>query len=428
MKILTLNCGSSSVKYGLWEMPGEQPLAQGLIERVGLADGILGHNVTGRDPVRIDRDFPTHGEAIAAVFEFLTHEEHGVIDDVAEIDAVAHRVVHGGEQYTHSVLIDDDVIAAIEDNAVLAPLHNPNNLAGITHAMTIMPDKPHTASWDTAFSAAFMPDRATMYAIPYEYYEKYGIRRFGYQGLSHLYVTRRAAALMGRDSSEVNIVSLHIGNGSTVTAVAKGMPVDQSLGFSTCGEGLVMGTRCGDLDPTIPLFLMKHAGLSAEEVEDVLYRKSGVLGLSGQYVDRREIIEAARDGDIRAQLALDVECYRITKYIGSYAAAMGGLDAVVFTAGVGENSAVHRMKSCEDLGFLGIEIDEEKNRNAVGRSQESEISTATSRVKVFVIPTDEELVMAVDAEAILEDRYDIPTKFKYTFEDPGFVPTYLRMG
>jgi acetate kinase len=337
-------------------------------------------------------------------------------------------VVHGGEQYTNSVLIDDDVIAAIEDNATLAPLHNPNNLAGIHHAMTIMPDKPHTASWDTAFSAAFMPPRATMYAIPYEYYEQYGIRRFGYQGLSHLYVTRRAAALMDRASSDVNIVSLHIGNGSTVTAVAKGMPVDQSLGFSTCGEGLVMGTRCGDLDPTIPLFLMKHAGLSAEEVEDVLYRKSGVLGLSGRFVDRREIIEAAASGDARSELALEVECYRIKKYIGSYAAAMGGVDAVVFTAGVGENSAVHRMKSCEDLEFLGIEIDEEKNRNAVGRTQESEISKQGSRVKVFVIPTDEELVMAVDAEAILEGRYDLPTKFKYSFEEPGFVPTYLRMG
>ncbi|MDJ0925194.1 MAG: acetate kinase [Acidimicrobiia bacterium] len=428
MKILTLNCGSSSVKYGLWEMPGEQPLAQGLIERVGLADGIITHTVTGRDPVRRDRNFPTHGHAIEAVFEFLTDESHGVVGDVGEIDAAAHRVVHGGEQYTHSVLIDDDVITAIEDNALLAPLHNPNNLAGIHHAMTIMPDKPHTASWDTAFSAAFMPDRATMYAIPYEYYERFGIRRFGYQGLSHLYVTRRAAALMGEPSSDVNIVSLHIGNGSTVTAVAGGMPVDQSLGFSTCGEGLVMGTRCGDLDPTIPLFLMKHAGLSADEAEDILYRKSGVLGLSGRFVDRREIIDAATAGDTRAELALEVECYRIRKYIGSYSAAMGGIDAVVFTAGVGENSAVHRAKACEGLEFLGIEIDDDKNRAAFGRTAEAEISTADSRVKVFVIPTDEELVMAVDAEAIIEDRYDIPTRFRYTFEESGFVPTYLRMG
>lgn len=427
MRILTLNCGSSSVKYGLWEMPGEKPLAAGLIERVGLADGVLGHNVTGRDPVRVLRDFPTHRDAIEAVFEFVVHDTHGAVDDVAEIDAVAHRVVHGGEQYTHSVLIDDDVIVAIEENAVLAPLHNPNNLAGIHHAMGILPDKPHTACWDTAFSAAFMPRRASMYAIPYEYYERYGIRRFGYQGLSHLYVTRRAAALMGRKSSEVNIVSFHIGNGATVTAVQRGVPIDQSLGFSTCGEGLVMGTRCGDLDPTVPLFLMKHAGLSVDEVEDILYRKSGVLGISGQYVDRREIIEAAREGDVRAGLAIEVECYRIKKYIGAYAAAIGGVDAIVFTAGVGENSAVHRRKSCEDLGFLGIEVDEEKNRNAVGRTGEADISTARSRVKVFVIPTDEELVMAEDTQAILEGRYDIPTRFSYTFEDPGFVPTYLRM-
>lgn len=428
MRILTLNCGSSSVKYGLWEMPGERPLAQGLIERVGLGEGAIGHTATGQEPVRMARDFPAHGEAIAAVFEFLTHEAYGVVDDVAEIDAVAHRVVHGGEQYTQSVLIDDDVVAAIEENAVLAPLHNPNNLAGIRHAMGIMPDKPHTACWDTAFSAAFMPEWATTYAIPYEYYERFGIRRFGYQGLSHLYVTRRAVALMGRKNSEVNLVSFHIGNGSTVTAVAGGIPVDQSLGFSTCGEGLVMGTRCGDLDPTVPLFLMKHAGLSAAEVEDVLYRKSGVLGISGRYVDRREIVEAARRGDTRAGLALDVECYRIRKYIGAYSAAMKGVDAIVFTAGVGENSAVHRSQSCSDLEFLGIEIDEEKNRTALGRTQESEISTERSRVKVFVIPTDEELVMAEDTQAILEGRYDIPTGFTYTFEEPGFVPTYLRMG
>lgn len=427
MKILTLNSGSSSVKYGLWTMPGEQPIAQGLLERVTLSGGILNHTVSGHAPLRMDRDFPQHSDAIATVFEFLTHPEHGVIEDVAEIDAVAHRVVHGGEQYTHSVRIDDDVIAAIEANATLAPLHNPANLAGIRHAMTMMPDIPHTASWDTAFSAAFMPDRATMYAIPYEYYEKYGIRRFGYQGLSHLYVSRRAAALMNRDPSEVKIVSLHIGNGSTVTAVANGIPIDQSLGFSTCGEGLVMGTRCGDLDPTIPLFLMKHADLSADEVEDVLYRKSGVLGLSGRFVDRRDIIEGAGNGDERCRLALEVECYRIRKYIGSYAAAMGGLDAIVFTAGVGESSVEHRRRSCEGLEFLGVEIDPDKNGKAVGRGGESDISTDGSRVRVLVIPTDEELVMAADAAAIIENRYDIPTRFKYSFEEPGFVPTYLRM-
>ncbi len=428
MRILTLNCGSSSVKYGLWEMPGEKPLAQGLIERVGLGNGVIGHNVTGRDPVRVARDFPTHGEAIEAVFEFLAHQAHGVIGEVAEIDAVAHRVVHGGEQYTNSVLIDDDVIAAIETNAVLAPLHNPNNLAGIRHAIGIMPNEPHTACWDTAFSAAFMPPRASTYAIPYEYYQRYGIRRFGYQGLSHLYVTRRAAALLGRKPSDVNIVSFHIGNGSTVTAVERGVPVDQSLGFSTAGEGLVMGTRSGDLDPIVPLFLMKHAGLSADEVEEILYRKSGVFGISGQYVDRRDILKAADRGDARASLALEIECYRIRKYIGAYSAAIGGADAIVFTAGVGENSAVHRAKSCENLEFLGIQIDEERNSQAVSRTQESEISTRSSRVKVFVIPTDEELVMAEDTFAILEGRYDLPTKFRYTFEEPGFVPTYLRMG
>jgi acetate kinase len=426
MRILTLNCGSSSVKYGLWEMPGERPLAQGLIERVGLEGGIIGHTAAGSDPVRAERDFPDHGDAIEAAFEYLTDERHGVVDGVGEIDAVAHRVVHGGERYTNSVLVDDEVVAAIEDNIVLAPLHNPNNLAGIHHARAIMPDKIHTACWDTAFSAAYLPPRAATYAIPHEYYERYGIRRFGYQGLSHLYVTRRAAALMGRAPSEVNVISFHIGNGSTVTAVEKGMPVDQSLGFSTCGEGLVMGTRCGDLDPTVPLFLMRNAAMSIEEVEDVLYRKSGVLGVSGRFVDRREIIAAAEGGDARAGLALEVECYRISKYIGAYSAALGGADAIVFTAGVGENSPVHRAQSCAGLEFLGIELDEAKNRDAVGRTGECEISCG--RVKVFVVPTDEELVMAEDTLAILEGRYDVPTRFAYSFDAPDFVPTYLRVG
>ena len=424
--IMTLNCGSSSVKYGLWRMPGEQPLAQGLIERIGIGGGSITHVVPGQAPLRLTRDSATHADAIEAAFHLLSEGAHRVVGSVDEIDVVAHRVVHGGEHFTHSVLIDDQVISAIEDNAVLAPLHNPNNLAGIRHATSILADKPHTACWDTAFSAGFIPERASTYAIPHEYGERYGIRRFGYQGLSHLYVTRRAAALMNRQSSELNLVSLHIGNGSTVTAVRRGVPVDQSLGFSTCGEGLVMGTRCGDLDPTVPLFLMRHAGVSADEVEEVLYRRSGVLGICG-HVDRRDIVEAAARGDERAELALEVECYRIQKYIGAYAAAMGGIDGIVFTAGVGENSPVHRARSCKDLGFLGVEMDADANEEALGRTAESEISTGSSRVKVFVIPTDEELVMAEDSQAILDGLYDIPTRFRYSFESPDFVPTYLRM-
>ncbi len=337
MKILTLNCGSSSVKYSLWEMPGAVPLCQGIVERVAMGNSSITHNAARKSSVKQERDCPDHEAAINLIFKFVTDAELGVIQNLSEIGAVAHRVVHGGEKYTHSVLLDEDVIAAIDEYAVLAPLHNPNNLTGIQLAMTGMPDIPHTASWDTAFSAAYMPKHTSLYAIPYELYEDYGIRRYGYQGLSHGYVAKRAAGLMGRKSSEVNLISLHIGNGSTVTAVKQGKPYDQSLGFSTCGEGLVMGTRCGDLDPMVPLFLMKHADMTLEEVEDILYRQSGVFGLSGGKIDRRDIIEAASNGDERAQLALDVECYRLRKYIGAYAAALGGVDAVVFTAGVGEN-------------------------------------------------------------------------------------------
>ena len=426
MRILTLNCGSSSVKYALWEMPGGRPLAQGLVERIGLEGGLVNHSEPGRETTSLERDVPTHEVAIDLVFETLTGGADPPIADIGDIDAVAHRVVHGGERYTNSVLIDDDVIAAIEEHAVLAPLHNPNNLIGIDRARTIVPDRPHTASWDTAFSAAYMPPRASTYAIPFELYEQYGIRRFGYQGLSHLYVTRRAAALLGKRPADVNIVSFHIGNGSTVTAVQRGVPIDQSLGFSTGGEGLVMGTRSGDLDPIVPLHLMRHAGLGADEVEDIIYRRSGVLGLSGRFVDRRDVIAAAEAGDERAALALDVECYRIKKYLGAYAAAMGGLDAVVFTAGVGENSPLHRARSCEGLDFLGISIDPARNEAAVGRAAESDIASDDAAVRVFVIPTDEELVMAEDAAAIVDGRYEEPARFHYSFEEPGFIPSYAR--
>lgn len=427
MKVLTLNCGSSSVKYSLWDMPGALPLCQGIVERVIVGGSFIRHKVAGSDEIKKMHECPTQDDAIHLIFSFLTDTVHGVVADLSEVGAMAHRVVHGGEKYTHSVLINADVIQAIEDNAVLAPLHNPNNLIGIRIAMQAMPDIPHTASWDTAFSAAYMPEHTSLYAIPYEYYQDYGIRRYGYQGLSHGYVARRAATLMNKKSSEVNLVSLHIGNGSTATVVKDGKPYDQSLGFSTCGEGLVMGTRCGDLDPVIPLFLMQHANLSLEDVENMLYRKSGVLGLSGKHIDRRDIIEAAEAGDERSLLALEVECYRLRKYIGAYAAAVGGIDAVVFTAGVGENSPLHREKACEGLEYMGIKLDKERNWDAIGRRGETEISTQGSSIKVFVIPTDEELVMVEDAVGIIEVRFD-PETFQYSFEQPDYVPSYLRFG
>jgi len=425
MKIMTLNCGSSSVKYSLWEMPGSRPLCQGIVERVGLGSGSIRHQVAAAGETSIDHGCATHDDAVQLVFETITDPQRGVVRNLSEIVAVAHRVVHGGERYTSSVLIDGEVIQAIEDHAVLAPLHNPVNLVGIRYAMEVMSDVPHTASWDTAFSAAFMPLHTSLYAIPYEYYRDQGVRRYGYQGLSHLYVTKRAAVLMGMRSTQVNLISLHIGNGSTATAVKDGVALDQSLGFSTCGEGLVMGTRCGDLDPIVPLFLMRQAGLSLEQAEEMLYRRSGILGLSG-HVDRRDLLEASSAGDERSALALELECYRLRKYIGAYAAAVGGVDAVVFTAGVGENSPIHRSKACEGLGFMGIHLDEERNASAVGRVGETKISRPGSAVKVFVIPTDEELVMVEDALAILEGRFAVHTEFEYSFEAPDFVPSYLR--
>jgi acetate kinase len=425
VKILTINCGSSSVKYSAWEMPGSTPLCQGIVERVGLGSGTFTHRSAGSGVIHGDHDCPTHEDAIRLVFDAITRPSVGVVQDLSEVGTVAHRVVHGGERYTGSVLIDDHVMKAIEEHALLAPLHNPHNLTGIRTSMELMPDVPHTASWDTAFSAAFMPAHASVYAIPYEHYVEHGIRRYGYQGLSHLYVARRAVVLMGSVRGETNLISLHIGNGSTVTAVKGGVAHDQSLGFSTCGEGLVMGTRCGDLDPVVPLFLMRHAGMSLDQVEDMLYRRSGVFGLSG-HVDRRDLIRAAENGDPRAQLALDVECYRLRKYIGAYTAALGGIDAVVFTAGVGENSPLHRQKACEGLESLGIDLDIDRNGAAVGRTGEAEISSPGSRVKVFVIPTDEELVMVEDAHAIHEGTFAGLERFEYSFERPDFVPSYLR--
>jgi len=424
MKVLTINSGSSSIKYSVWKMPDAVPLCMGIVERVTVGGSFIRHMVAGSPEIQLHHECPTHNEAIELIVQFLTGEL-GVIRDLGEIHAVAHRVVHGGEKYTHSVRIDEEVIKAIQDNIPLAPLHNPNNLLGIRFAMRLMPGIQHTASWDTAFSAAYMPPETSIYAIPYEYYTDYGIRRYGYQGLSHSYVAKRAAALMGRERNEISLVSLHIGNGSTVTAVKNGEPYDQSLGFSTCGEGLVMGTRCGDLDPGVVIYLIRHAGMTLEQVEDMIYRKSGVLGISGKYIDRRDVIQAASNGDERARLALEIECYRLRKYIGGYAAELGGIDALVFTAGVGESSPLHRQKACENLEYMGIHLDRQRNATAVGRIGETEISADGSPVKVFVIPTDEELVMVEDAMAILEGRFD-PRSFKYSFEQPGYVPSYMR--
>ncbi len=427
VKILALNCGSSSVKYSVWEMPQCRMLCSGIVERVTVGRSFIRHQLPRREEIREDHECPNHYLALQLIAKYLTNPEYGVLKSMEEIEATGHRVVHGGEKYTRSVRIDEDVRNTIKQLFVLAPLHNPANLMGIDACMELMPGIPNVACWDTAFSAAFIPKKAFIYAIPYEYYNKYRIRRYGYHGLSHLYVAKRAAALLGKEGLETNLVSLHIGNGASVTAVKNGIACDQSLGFSTCGEGIVMGTRCGDLDPEVPLTLMEKEGLSIEEVREIMYKKSGVLGISGKYTDRRDILKAAEDDDEQCQLALEVECYRLKKYIGAYAAIIGGIDAVVFTAGVGENSWVHRMKACNGLKFLGIRLDQEKNRKAIGREAgENDISSPDSTVRVFVIPTDEELVIAVDTFAILTGEYDIHTNFRYPFEASDFVPSYLQ--
>jgi acetate kinase len=421
MNILTLNCGSSSVKYSLWKMPARKKLCSGIVDRVTVGGSSIKHK--GKKSIVLKKECPTYDAAIKLILELLTDTEYGALKDTSEVDAVGHRVVHGGERFNRSVKINEEVIKVIEECCVLAPLHNPPNLLGIRAAMNLMPDIPHIAIFDTAFLST-IPKHVYTYALPYEWYQKYGIRRYGFHGTSHLYVSRRAAALLHKNPSDVNIITLHIGNGVSITAVKKGVAFDHSMGFTPL-EGAVMGTRCGDIDPTIPLYVMQKEGLTVRDMEDILNKKSGLLGITGRYSDRRDIIKAAKKRDGCCQLAIEIECYRLKKYIGAYAAAMGKADAVVFTAGAGENSSIHRGKVCENLECLGIKIDLKKNESAVGRRMEIDISVDDPKypVKVFVIPTDEELVFAEDVYAILQGTYDIYTNFGYIFQREDFTPT-----
>ena len=418
MKILTLNCGSSSVKYQVYDWENRVPLAKGVVERVTIGDSFIVHEVRGREPVRIERDCPSHVEAIQLVLEILTHPDYGVLGDIKEIKAVGHRVVHGGEAFTKSVLIDQKAIETFKELSILAPLHNPANVMGIEAAIKVLPDIPHIAVMDTAFHQT-MPTHVYLYAVPYEWYEKHKVRRYGFHGTSHLYVSRRAAALLGKKPSEVNLITCHIGNGASITAIKNGQSYDHSMGFTPL-EGLIMGTRSGDLDPAIIPYIMKREGITAQQVVNILNKKSGVLGITGKYTDRRDVIKAAEEGDERAKLALMMESYRIKKYIGAYMAALGRVDAIVFTAGVGEMAWQIREMALENLENLGIYLDRDRNRKAVSRNREFLISTDDSPVKVFVIPTDEELVFTEDVVAIIEGRYDVPSKFSYTFESPSY--------
>jgi acetate kinase len=419
MDILALNCGSSSVKYQLFDWDKKEVIAKGMVERVIIGDSFILHEVPGRETYREESECPDHQVAIDLIIRTLTDPSHGVLKDIKQISAVGHRVVHGGEKFTRSVMIDEQVLDAVKEVQHLAPLHNPPNIAGIEAAQAVLPEVPHVAIFDTAFHQT-MPEHAYLYPVPYEWYEKHGVRRYGFHGTSHLYVSKRAAVLLGKKPSETNIVTMHIGNGVSHTAIKNGISVDTSMGLTPL-EGAVMGTRCGDIDPAIPAFMMQKENLSAKEIDSILNKKSGVLGLTGRFTDRRDVIEHANNGDRLCKIALEIEAYRLRKYIGCYMAAVGRLDAVVFTAGVGEMGWPIRERTIEGLEHLGIHLDKERNKSAMTRKRETLITTDDSPVKVYVIPTDEELVFTEDVAAILAGTYTDHMQFEYSFAKPDFV-------
>ena len=396
MNILVINCGSSSLKYQLINSETEGVLAKGLCERIGI-DGMLTYQPEGGEKEKSEIAMPTHTEAINAVLAALTNEKSGVIKSLSEVGAVGHRVVHGGEKFTSSCLINDESMKAIEECNDLAPLHNPANLIGIRVCGELMPGVPQVAVFDTAFHQT-MPDVAYTYGIPYEYYEKYKVRRYGFHGTSHSYVSKRTAEIVGKPYDQMKIIVCHLGNGASISAVNCGKSVDTSMGLTPL-EGLVMGTRSGDLDPAIIDFVGKKEGLSLDEMNEVLNKKSGMLGISGVSSDGRDLEAAAETGNKRAQLALDVFDYRVIKYIGAYAAAMNGVDAIAFTAGIGENNIKMRKDVCSSLTYLGVKLDEEKNNV---RGEERIISADDSKVQVLLVPTNEELAIARETLALVK--------------------------
>ena len=396
MNVLVINCGSSSLKFQLINSESEEVLAKGLCERIGI-DGRLTYQPAGGDKAVSDKAMPTHTEAIQFVIDALTDSETGVVKSLDEIGAVGHRVVHGGEKFANSVVITEDVLKAIEECNDLAPLHNPANLIGINACQKLMPNTPMVAVFDTAFHQT-MPEKAYLYGLPYEYYEKYGVRRYGFHGTSHSFVSKHAAEFLGLDLENSKIIVAHLGNGASISAVLNGKCVDTSMGLTPL-EGLVMGTRSGDMDPAIMEYLAKKEDLDIAGVMNVLNKKSGVFGLSkGLSSDFRDLTEAMENGNKYATAAVEVFCYRVAKYIGSYVAALNGVDAIAFTAGIGENAYIVREKVCEYLGYLGLELNAEENKK---RGEDLVISTADSKVKAAVIPTNEELAIARETVALV---------------------------
>ena len=395
MKVLVINCGSSSLKYQLIDSETEEVLAKGLCERIGI-DGRLTHKPTGKDKVEIEADMPNHTVAVGLVLKELTDEKNGVIASLDEIGAVGHRIVHGGEKFASSTLLTDEVLAEIEKCNELAPLHNPANLIGVNACKELMPGVPMVGVFDTAFHQT-MPEVAYLYGLPYEYYEKYAVRRYGFHGTSHSFVSKRVAEIMGKKPEELKVIVCHLGNGASVCAVDGGKSVDTSMGFTPL-EGLVMGTRSGDLDPAILEYIAGKEDLSLSEVLTVLNKKSGIQGVSGVSSDFRDLDKASAEGNHRAKIAVEMFAYRVAKYVGAYAAAMNGVDVIAFTAGIGENDAVVREQICSRLGFLGVKVDKEKN-NCHGVEQV--ISTEDSTTVAMVVPTNEELAICRETVALV---------------------------
>lgn len=396
MKIFVVNTGSSSLKYQLINTEGEKVISKGIVERIGEEGSVMSYTNNGGEKQKIVRAVKNHSEAMKLVFEVLSDKENGVIKNVNEIDAIGHRVVHAGEKYNGSVLITEDVVKALEDCSFFAPLHNPANIKGIRACQEALPGVPMVGVFDTAFHQT-MPDYAYMYALPYELYEKYGIRRYGFHGTSHRYVSAVAMELLGKKNSK--IISCHLGNGASVAAILNGVSIDTSMGHTPTG-GLIMGTRCGDLDPALIPILENVEHLTPKQIDEVMNKKSGMLGISGISNDFRDLEDEFHRGNMRAKLALEMFDYMLKKYIGAYILILGGLDAIIFTAGIGENDWETRYEACKNMEFMGLHLDVEKNKNTKGIL--AEISLPESKVKVYVIPTNEELMIARDTKCIVE--------------------------
>lgn len=418
MVILTLNCGSSSAKYQVYDWDNKAVLASGVVERIGEAGSCITHKAKG-NKTEFESPCPTHKEAIELILKEITDKDVGVITDMSVIGAVGHRVLHGGDKFTKSVLVTPEVLDTFRSVIDLGPLHMPANIMGIEAAQKVLPNVPHAAVMDTAWHQT-MPESSFMYAIPREWYTKYAARKYGFHGTSFLYTAKRAAALLRKDPKDTNLIICHIGNGASCCAVKNGVCYDTTMGITPL-EGLVMGTRSGDLDPALPFYIMRKTGMSADEMDRALNKKSGLLGITGKYTDRRDIQKGAEEGDPLCKLGQEMEGYRIKKTIGSYVAALGKVDAIIFTAGVGEHSPKIRALATEGLEVMGIKLDPKKNELSNTSNGETIISADDSKTKIYVIPTDEELVMTEDAFALMKGTYDVHTNFTYSFQNPNYV-------